>query len=313
MTATEVLNRSLASSVLGLQRRLLEAAEVYAQFHKIEGSTPGTIGYYQKHLRYFQEYLESEGLSDELAETDTLHIMKYLESLKDRGLAPRTVKGRHGSLFTFFAWAQRWEFITVNPVAKLRPPKVPKTRKGFLSEVQFSALVGLCAPNTFLGDRRLAILWMLITTGMRHNELALLNLDDLDWKKGQIRVIHGKGQKERSVPFHREAQRAMLKYLSHRRDDLKCLWVTEERGVLSHRSICHDMHRCMARAEVKVKDRMHIFRRTWAANAVRQGVPRPYVQSLAGWSTPTMMDEYTAAMQGEEAAIEALRDFDPWR
>jgi integrase len=68
----------------------------------------------------------------------------------------------------------------------------------------------------------------------------------------------------------------------------------------------------MARAEVKVKDRMHVFRRTWAANAVRQGVPRPYVQSLAGWSTPTMMDEYTAAMQGEEAAIEALRDFDPW-
>ena len=58
---------------------------------------------------------------------------------------------------------------------------------------------------------------------------------------------------------------------------------------------------------------MHIFRRTWAANAVRQGIHRPYIQAVAGWSTPTMLDHYTAAMLGKEEAVEAFRNSDPPR
>lgn len=68
----------------------------------------------------------------------------------------------------------------------------------------------------------------------------------------------------------------------------------------------------MARAGFKVKDVMHVFRRTWAANMVRQGVPRPHVQGMAGWATPAMMAAYVANMQGESEAIEAVKDFKPW-
>ena len=65
-----------------------------------------------------------------------------------------------------------------------------------------------------------------------------------------------------------------------------------------------------------MKDYCHVFPRTWAAIAVRQGIPSPYTQAVAGWSTPTMMGHYVSAMEAEEGAIEAFRDFDQfggWR
>ncbi len=134
----------------------------------------------------------------------------------------------------------------------------------------------------------------------------------LDWIKGTIRVIHGKGQKERSVPFDKDAQRVVLRYLNQRSDSEPWLWVGEERRRLQYYGIGQDILRMMQRAKVDVKDAMHVFRRAWAASAVRQGIPRPYVQGIAGWSTPTMMDHYVAAMQLEEGAIEAFREFKPF-
>lgn len=62
-----------------------------------------------------------------------------------------------------------------------------------------------------MGARRQAMLWLLATTGIRRRELTLLQLEDLDWKRMQVRIVHGKGQKERQVPFLLEAQRPMLR------------------------------------------------------------------------------------------------------
>lgn len=129
-----------------------------------------------------------------------------------------------------------------------------------------------------------------------------------------IRVRMGKGQKDRRVPFHREAQRTVLRYLSYREDGLPQLWVTEERRPLTPGGIGQDMKRLIERAGLRevVKDACHIFRRTWAASAVRQRIPRQFILEAAGWSTPAMLDHYTEAMR-EEGAIEAFREFEPFR
>ena len=72
------------------------------------------------------------------------------------------------------------------------------------------------------------MLWMLATTGIRRNEMWMLKIEDLDWDNSVIRVIHGKGQKERQIPFDRRCRRAMLGYVQLRRDALEWIWVTEE-------------------------------------------------------------------------------------
>ena len=117
-----------------------------------------------------------------------------------------------------------------------------------------------------------------------------LKRGDLDWDRSVIRVIYDKGQRERQIPFDRQCQRAMLRYLQHRSDFLNWIWVTEESIRLGYDGIWKDLKRLMEQAEVELKDTCHIFRRTFAASAVRQNIPRPYVQAVAGWSSPQMLE-----------------------
>ena len=140
----------------------------------------------------------------------------------------------------------------------------------------------------------------------------MLNREDLDWDNSVIRVVYGKGQKERQIPFDRRCQRAMLRYIQQRRDSLDWLWVTKEGIRLGYDGIWQDLNRLAQRSKVDLKDTCHIFRRTFAANAVKQSIPRPYVQAIAGWSTPQMLDLYVAAMEGEEEAIDAFKEFKPF-
>ena len=140
----------------------------------------------------------------------------------------------------------------------------------------------------------------------------MLNLEDLDWERGEIRVIHGKGQKERRVPFLKEAQLPTLRYLHNRDDSYPCLWISERRRPLTYYGVYQSIHQTFKRARIEVKDAVHIFRRSFAAHAVRQGMPRQYTQAIAGWSTTQMLDRYTAAMAEEEGAIEAFRNFKPF-
>ena len=294
-----------------MTKRLHELVAFYLKWHEIEGHTRDTIYGYRVDLRLFLRFLGGDRL---VSDVSALDVLGFLGKDKERGLRPRTIRTHFQRVTTFLKWAVEWGVLEVNPAEKMRPPKVPKTRKGFLKPEAFRALLDLCPLSTFLGARRQLMLWLFATTGMRHMELAALTLEDLDAKAGIVTVRMGKGQKERRVPFHREAQRAELLYQARRTDRLPSLWVTQQGQRLTYLGIGQDMRRLMERAGIKdqVEDTCHIFRRTWAANAVRQGIPRQYAQAIGGWSTPQMLDHYTAAMMEEEGAIEAFRDFDPF-
>ena len=314
MDVREAISASKAVPATRTSERLPDVLEFYLQYHYIEGSTPDTIKFYRKEVRQFILWLEEQGHSLLAGEVTALHILGHLESLKRRDLAPRSVRTRLQAIKTMFKWAMNWEIVPQNPAERIKPPKVPKVRKPFLKPDAFDRLLDLCPLTTMVGARRQAMMWLLATTGVRHRELTLLQLEDLDWKRGQLRVLHGKGQKERQVPFIREAQRPMLHYIRQRNDGLPCLWITEEGTRLSYDGVYQDLRRLVEKAGLKgqVKDVCHIFRRTFAANAVRQGIPRPYIQGVAGWSTPHMLDHYTAAMEAEEGAIAAFRGFKPF-
>ena len=309
-----VIFGSKADSERSVTHRLPEVLDFYLQYHHIEGSTEATVRFYKVEVGQFIRWLEEQGHSLDAREVGAVHVLGHLERLKQQGRAPRSIRSRLQAISTMFRWAVNWEIVPENPASRIKPPRVPKTRKPFLKPEAFARLLDLCPLNTMMGARRKAMLWLLATTGVRRRELTLLELDDLDWKRGQVRVLHGKGQKERQVPFAVEVQRPMLRYIKQRWHGLPCLWVTEEGKQLSYNGVKQDLERLFDRAGLKgeIKDVCHIFRRTFAAHAVRQGIPRPYIQAIAGWSTPHMLDHYTAAMEAEEGAIEAFRGFKPF-
>ena len=78
---------------------------------------------------------------------------------------------------------------------------------------------------------------------------------------------------------------------------------------MKHDGIGQDMRRLFIRAGLgDMEDCCHVFRRTAAANAERNGIPRAYIQQLFGWSGPEMIDHYVRAMKGENEAIAVFKE-----
>ena len=233
-----------ADPPLGMTQRLQEVLNYYPRYHRIEGSTEATIKFYAKELRLFLRDLEKiDPDCQTLTDLSPLDVLQHLGSMKERGLKPRSIRTRWQAITTWLNWCVEWGLIDTSPAERIKAPKVPKTRKPFLTEEQFASLLNLCPLNTFAGARRQSMLWMMVTTGIRRNEVWMLNREDLDWDNSVIRVVYGKGQKERQIPFDRCCQRAMLRYIQQRRDSLDWLWVTEEGIRLGYDGIWQDLNR----------------------------------------------------------------------
>ena len=287
----------------------------YLQYHKtILGSTEDTLKHKQRQLGGFLRYLEGQGHSMRASGLIPLDILGQLEEMRERGLSPSSLNTRLRSIKAWCVWMVKWKIIASNPSSPVEPTKVPRIRKPFLTGAAFQALLDLCQPGRLVGARREAMLWLFITSGIRKREMSELQREDLYWEANAVRIIKGKGQKERAAPFVPQAQLAMMKYLRHRDDDLPWLWLTEERQRFQYDGIGRDMARLVERAGLKdqVQDVCHIFRRTLTANAVRQGVARPHIMGALGWNSDAMITHYTAAMELESEAIEEFKRIDPF-
>jgi len=269
---------------------------------RIEGCSPATLSTYRYRLSRFLRFVEQTAPGIRISDITRSHIEVYLLILKENARAPEYIRSVFVEIRTFFNWCQEEQIVTKSPALNIKPPKIPKIAKPFLTETQRDHLLAYCPPTTFLGARGSAVIWLLWTTGMRFGELVGLMLNDLDWNHQKIRVV-GKGSKERWVPFIRNAQRPVNGYLKLRTDRHSSLWVSEEGKPMTYSGMDSWTKRLAVRSGIKkdIKDLHHIFRRTWAMRQLRAGVPIKYVQLVGGWESVTTLERYVKAMDSEEA------------
>lgn len=80
-----------------------------------------------------------------------------------------------------------------------------------------AALLATCDRGSRCAGRRdRAILLLLVRLGLRAAEVARLQLDDLDWRRGEV-VIGGKGRRDERLPLPVDVGRAVVDYLRHDR------------------------------------------------------------------------------------------------
>jgi site-specific recombinase XerD len=96
----------------------------------------------------------------------------------------------------------------VPAVAGWRLAGLPKA----LGSGQVQQLVTACDLSTVVGRRDLAVLTMLVRLGLRAGEIAALELDDIDWRGGEI-IVRGKGDRRERLPLPVDVGRAVAVYL----------------------------------------------------------------------------------------------------
>ena len=119
----------------------------------------------------------------------------------------------------------------VPSVADLRDRSLPRG----LDPAAVRRLLASCDRRRLVGRRDFAILLLLSRRGLRAGEVAAITLDDIDWRAGML-VVHGKGNREDTLPLPTDVGEAIVSYL-RRRPRCECralfLWVTAPRQGLN--------------------------------------------------------------------------------
>jgi len=196
--------------------------------------------------------------------------------------------------------------VTAVPALKTWPRT---TLPSVLSAGDARRLVAVCDTTTSRGRRDAAVVLVLLRLGLRASEVARLELDEIDWRAGDM-TIRGKGGRRDRLPLPVEVGEAIVAYLREGRPVSPCrsvfLTVTAPIVSLSSDGVADLVHRVCVRAGM-ARVGPHALRRTLATETLRAGAPMAEVAQLLRHVDQATSSIYAAA---DSAAVAALAQ--PW-
>ena len=183
-----------------------------------KGSPNNTLDAYRNDLSQFAAFVrkqtaKSEGPQPGWEAVDRPLLLNYMVNLRERSYAPATMARKVAAVKSFFNFLVAEGTLEKNPAEGITGPKVGKSLPRAISVAEVERL--LEQPDkrsTPEGKRDKAMLELLYATGMRVTELVSLNVRDVNLRAGFVRCF-GKGSKERIIPIHSKAIRAVKGYL----------------------------------------------------------------------------------------------------
>jgi tyrosine recombinase XerC len=262
--------------------------------------SPNTLRSYDSDLHHFVSYLLSNGIHS-LEEVQKNLLRTYLSNLLEEGLTRKSIARKIASLRSFFRYAKRRKIVTSNPTLTLISPKLEKRLPHFLDESAIKRLFESIDLTTALGRRNAAILELFYSTGMRLNELIQLNVDDVDFSEGVVKVT-GKGSKQRILPVGRRALQAMRAYLADRRQlvlDLKrgkeqaSLFLTQKGDRFYPEAVIRMVKSAIGKVSELEKRSPHVIRHSFATHLLNRGADLRAVKELLGHESLSTTQVYT--------------------
>jgi tyrosine recombinase XerC len=250
-----------------------------------------TILNYRLDLEDFKKFLSDTQIEN----VDYLTLRKYLAVLKERNLGTRTVGRRLSALRSFFKFLTREGYLKTNPISVLSSPKQEKHLPSFMTEEEVSRLIESAFAKNEKDERGLrdrAILETFYSTGMRISEVVGLNITDIDFIGGIVKVM-GKGKKERIVPIGETAIAAIRAYLEKRRKQAEALFLNKNGKRITARGTRNIVVKYIRLAGIKQGVSAHTFRHSFATHLLNRGADLRTVQELLGHANLSTTQIYT--------------------
>lgn len=236
----------------------------------IENRSQKTIDRYRYIIGRLMEYVEVP-----TRKITIYHLRSFLQREKERGVSDRTLEGYRQIFSAYFNWLQRESLIDRNPTANLGAIKCPKKVKKTYSSIDIEKLNRSCRDV-----RERALINFLLSTGCRVSEMVELNRDDVDLEKLEC-VVHGKGDKERTVYLSAVAGMLLDGYLMERTDDCPALFINHLNERMRPNGVRYILKKIATEAGVE-HVHPHKFRRTLATDLARHGMPIQEVAEILG-------------------------------
>ncbi len=296
----------LESLRLRRHRPTIESAiDQYLTACRVEGKTERTLQAYQETLDQIRDNARVIGIPDRVSDVRSGHVYKMMEAVRSRGVSAGTQHRRFRETRAFFSWCLRMNLISNHPFAGI--PNVRTESKVIrpFNKSDIERLMTCCDNNIKMGVRSTAILLLLLDTGMRRAELEGLEVEDINLDTGRAMIRHGKGRKQRVVPFSPSTANVIGSYLGkYRGTNTGRLFLSIDRGrgrkPLNKYHLGTLFRRLGDRTGVHANP--HRFRHTFATWAIEAGAREIDVQYLLGHSTAVMTRRYAATYDASQAA-----------
>ena len=270
-----------------------------------QGLAANTLAAYRGDLSLFARWLASVGRAG-LERAGEADVMAYLAA-RFAGSKATASNRLLVSLRRFFAWLVREGRRADDPTLKLERARQPVRRPASLSEAQVEALLEAPAVDRPLGLRDRAMLELLYASGLRVSELVGLRIADLSLGDGVVRVLRGKGGKDRLVPFGEQAGEWLQRYLEQARGELlhgapsDFVFVTARsagrgRGAavgMTRQMFWTRLRALALRAGIEVALSPHTLRHAFATHLLDHGADLRVVQLLLGHADISTTQIYT--------------------
>ena len=244
--------------------------DCYVSAMKVECRSQKTIDRYVYVIGKMMEFVKVP-----TRRVSVYHLRNYLTHEKERGICEQTLEGYREIFSAYFNWLQRESLIDRNPCVNLGVIKVPKKEKKTYTDAELERL------NWFCGNiRDRAILHFLRSTGCRISEITGLNRDQVNLELLEC-VVHGKGNKERTVYLDEVAGMLLAEYLNGRIDDVPALFINKQHDRLNPGGVRAMLNKLAEKAGVD-HVHPHKFRRTLATDLARHGMPIQEVAKVLG-------------------------------
>jgi site-specific recombinase XerD len=301
--------------------QLIQEFELY---NKVVGKSPKTVEKYDFVLGLFHQYLEDKGFSSFLGDLTLPLVREYVVHLQQRerlttpvksggkGLSPNTIDTHVRSLRAFFHWIYTEGYTKEHILDRLKPPRLPQELMVPLSDSELSSVYSAIDGRTVWGARDLAIVTTLLDTGLRRNELAELQVEDIQLEEGRLKVM-GKGRKERIVPFGNSTTRVLIRYYHHFRPfpvygAENSFFLTVDGTSMTGNAVRLIMDRLAIKSGVR-RLHAHLFRHTFAVRFLMNGGNVFSLQQILGHTSLEMVRRYVHL--AESFVVTEHRKFSP--
>ena len=285
----ETLLECVTDSVIDTMSNVSE--DVLSSFisaKRIEGCSERTLRYYCLILENALDFIDKP-----IRSISTNDIRDYLSNYQDtHDVSKVSVDNVRRVLSSFFSWLEDEDVIFKSPVRRIRKVRTEKIVKEVYSDEALEILRDGCD-----NIRDLAMLDILISTGIRVGELVNLDIADIDFENREC-IVFGKGMKERLVYFDARTKVHLSNYLKSRDDSEKALFVSllKPHKRLEISGVETRLKQMGAKMGVG-RVHPHKFRRTLATRAINKGMPIEQVQKLLGHTKIDTTMEYAIVDQ----------------
>ena len=291
----------------------------FGDFLKVERSlAANSVEAYLHDVGLLKQFAQSRRPSLSPLSLKADDVRDFLQFLNEMGIGASSQARILSGLKSFCRYLVDEELLVRNPTDLIEGPRLGRKLPEPLEYHEIVRMLEAIDLSTPEGMRNRAMLEVLYSSGLRVSELVTLQLNNLHFEAGLLRVV-GKGNKERLVPVGREAMKFARMYIDQVRGRAPhkppqkgheaYVFLSRNGRGMSRVMVFTVIRNLAAAIGLKKKISPHTFRHSFATHLIEGGADLRAVQEMLGHESITTTEIYTHL--DRDYLKQVVREFHP--